>query len=215
MIGIQLSERVKFRILNNLFRYAICILTLSIFSGCASIMSPSRWQLNIDTHPAGAKVEIRNSDGILAYAGITPASAFLRGGKGFFEKESYMVKLNLEGWDEKSIPVNCVINDWYWFNILFGGFIGMAIVDPATGAMYKLDRENINVRFDPNTTKAIISDSQIFELGETVRVPHGFSTIPGKIVEVKKETVIVEYPLKGKMVRTEIDNYMVIRSQIP
>ena len=30
------------------------------------------------------------------------------------------------------------LSGWYWGNIVFGGLIGMLIVDPATGAMYKL-----------------------------------------------------------------------------
>ena len=37
------------------------------------------------------------------------------------------------------------VEGWYWGNILFGGLIGMIIVDPATGAMYKLDTEAVDV----------------------------------------------------------------------
>ncbi|WP_174263189.1 CsgG/HfaB family protein [Citrifermentans bemidjiense] len=31
------------------------------------------------------------------------------------------------------------MNGWYWGNIVFGGVIGLLIVDPATGAMWKMD----------------------------------------------------------------------------
>jgi len=36
------------------------------------------------------------------------------------------------------------VNGWYFGNILLGGLIGMLIVDPATGAMYRLDSDYIN-----------------------------------------------------------------------
>jgi len=42
------------------------------------------------------------------------------------------------------------ISGWYWGNILFGGLIGMLIVDPITGAMYKLPK-NTNVSLDGNS----------------------------------------------------------------
>jgi hypothetical protein len=41
--------------------------------------------------------------------------------------------------------VGSKVEGWYWGNILFGGLIGMIIVDPATGAMYKLDTEAVDV----------------------------------------------------------------------
>lgn len=38
------------------------------------------------------------------------------------------------------------VNGWYiGGNLLFGGVIGWLIVDPATGAMWKLDTNEINV----------------------------------------------------------------------
>ncbi len=50
----------------------------------------------------------------------------------------------MDGYESKIIPINCSINGWYFGNIIFGGLIGLIIVDPATGAMYRLDLENIN-----------------------------------------------------------------------
>jgi hypothetical protein len=37
-----------------------------------------------------------------------------------------------------SYPITSKIDGWYFANIVFGGLIGMVIVDPATGAMFKL-----------------------------------------------------------------------------
>jgi len=46
------------------------------------------------------------------------------------------------------------MSGWYWGNILIGGLIGMLVVDPLTGAMYKLpDGANANLG-NPLTAKA-------------------------------------------------------------
>ena len=77
----------------------------------------------------------------------------LKSGAGFFQKESYQVRFELAGYEVRSIPVECRVNGWYWGNILLGGVIGMLIVDPATGAMYKLDVPNVYETLSKATTK--------------------------------------------------------------
>jgi hypothetical protein len=47
------------------------------------------------------------------------------------------------GYETKKINVECSINGWYFGNIVFGGLIGFLIVDPVTGAMFKLDHPGI------------------------------------------------------------------------
>lgn len=47
------------------------------------------------------------------------------------------------GYEEKIIPLECTLNGWYAGNIFLGGIIGFLIVDPATGAMYKLNTDAI------------------------------------------------------------------------
>jgi hypothetical protein len=49
----------------------------------------------------------------------------------------------MDGYETKTISVECKLNGWYFGNILIGGLIGLLIVDPATGAMYKLSSEGI------------------------------------------------------------------------
>lgn len=124
---------------------ALCaIATIALFSSCASIVSKSNWPLTINTNPNGVNVEITNHKRIVVYKGNSPMTTKLKSAAGFFEKESYSVKLSMEGYQEKVIPVSCNLNGWYFGNILFGGLIGLLIVDPATGAMYRLDTETIN-----------------------------------------------------------------------
>lgn len=42
------------------------------------------------------------------------------------------------------------MDGWYFGNILFGGLIGFLIVDPATGAMYTLKPDTLNVHLVSN-----------------------------------------------------------------
>jgi hypothetical protein len=50
----------------------------------------------------------------------------------------------MKGYNSRTVSVTFSIDDWYFGNILFGSLIGMLIVEPATGAMWKLDTEFIN-----------------------------------------------------------------------
>jgi hypothetical protein len=90
------------------------------------------------SNPARATVIITEKFGHQVFRGKTPLVTKLRSGAGFFSKESYTVTISLPGYQTKEIHVECKLNGWYFGNIFFGGVIGMLIVDPATGAMYKL-----------------------------------------------------------------------------
>lgn len=121
----------------------IFLLSVSILTSCASIVSKSSWPFTVDSNPTGAKVTITNKAGREVYLGKTPAAMKLKSGSGFFGKESYTVALSMNGFETRKVTVDCKLNGWYFGNVIFGGLIGMLIVDPATGAMYKLDGEGV------------------------------------------------------------------------
>ena len=70
--------------------------------------------------------------------GVTPATITLNSSEGYFQPAKYVVEFNRKGVTQ-SVPLNASINGWYFANFLFGGIIGLLIVDPATGAMWRLD----------------------------------------------------------------------------
>ena len=117
---------------------AVCI------TGCASIVSKSIYPVSINSTPS-AKIEVTNSSGQVVFEGQTPVSVELESGKKFFKRESYKVKFSQDGYDSQTVPIYFKMDGWYWANLIIGGVIGMLIVDPATGAMYKLDTEFVNV----------------------------------------------------------------------
>ncbi|MEX6686539.1 hypothetical protein QTN47_03485 [Danxiaibacter flavus] len=139
---------------------AIAVAFAMLSTGCASIVSKSNWPFSVDTNPAGAEISVTNRKGIEVYKGTSPAAFKLKSGSSFFAKESYTITLTKSGFETKKMTVECKLNGWYFGNILLGGVIGMLIIDPATGAMYKLDNHGI---FETMKTKSANASLQIIE----------------------------------------------------
>lgn len=125
-------------------KFSVYIFVIVLFSSCATIVSKSTWPFSVDTHPSGAKVVITNKKGKEIFRGRTPTAMRLKSGAGFFAKESYVVTLSMDGFETTKINVECKINGWYFGNIVFGGLLGLLIIDPATGAMFKLADDGIS-----------------------------------------------------------------------
>ena len=108
-------------------------------SGCASIVSRSRYPVMITSSPDRANILVTDKRGRPVYQGVTPATLELKSGSGYFGKAEYYVAFQKEGYAERIIPIRYKLDGWYFGNLLFGGLLGLLIIDPATGAMYKLD----------------------------------------------------------------------------
>jgi hypothetical protein len=125
------------------FKKILAISAVTVLTSCASIVSKSNWPFSVDSNPEGAKVIITNKKGKEVFVGKTPTALKLKSGAGFFSKESYTVELIMNGYESKKVNIECKVNGWYFGNFIIGGLIGLLIVDPATGAMYKLDSKGI------------------------------------------------------------------------
>jgi hypothetical protein len=121
-----------------------------VLSGCASIVSKSVYPLSINSHPSNVAIMITDKKGKEIFRGNTPVTVVLNAGSGYFSRAEYQVKFSSPGFDEKIVPVTFKIDGWYFGNIFFGGLIGMLIIDPATGAMWKLDSEFLNITLNPS-----------------------------------------------------------------
>jgi len=124
-----------------------------LFTSCASILSKSKWPVSFETEPAKASVIVTDKKENIVYEGTTPSAIKLKSGAGFFGKASYTVKFHLDGYEDKLVPLSCNINGWYFGNIAIGGLVGLIIVDPATGAMWKLDKDQIYEKLQPANAK--------------------------------------------------------------
>ncbi|MFA7115820.1 MAG: hypothetical protein WC140_01105 [Bacteroidales bacterium] len=145
----------------------ILLIGIILFSpSCASIVSTSSYPLLVNSSPSEANIIITNKKGIEVYSGTTPTVIQLDANSGFFGKACYQVKFTKEGYDSKTVPVFFKLDGWYFGNIIFGGLIGMLIVDPATGAMYKLDTEFLNETLTQSTASITIKKLKIYSLNE-------------------------------------------------
>lgn len=106
--------------------------------GCASIVSKSEYPVSITSNPTGADFVVKRANGLPIASGVTPATITLGAADGFFKPAKYTVEFRRKG-AAQSVPLTAKIDGWYFGNILFGGLIGLLIVDPATGAMWTLN----------------------------------------------------------------------------
>lgn len=137
-----------------------------VLSGCASIVSRSSYPVSIATTPPGASISITDKKSKEVYKGTSPATVTLKSGAGYFSKAEYQVKLSSPGYAEQIIPINYKLNGWYFGNLLIGGFIGMLIVDPATGAMWKLETAPLNVTLAKTAETATTPTLKVIDISD-------------------------------------------------
>jgi hypothetical protein len=116
-----------------------------LITSCATIFGKSSYPVSINSNPNGADISITDKKGKEVYKGQSPATVTLKSGAGYFSRAEYQVRISSKGYAEQIVPVNYKLNGWYFGNIFLGGFLGMLIVDPATGAMWKLDTPPISI----------------------------------------------------------------------
>ena len=136
-----------------------------LFSSCASIVSKSIYPVSISSNPIGARISITDKFGKEIYLGNTPATVRLKAGAGYFSRAEYQVKFSSPGYDDKIVPITFKLDGWYFGNIIFGGLIGILIVDPATGAMWKLETEFLNETLSKSTA-SIAPEMKIMNINE-------------------------------------------------
>jgi len=138
---------------------AMVAVSFMTFSSCATIFGHSQYPVVINSVPSSAKVTITDKRGQVVFMGKTPASVKLKSAFGYMAKAQYSIKVQAPGYADQVYPLNARLNGWYFGNILIGGLIGMLIVDPASGAMFKMDNPtniNINLEQEDNSQSALI-----------------------------------------------------------
>ncbi|MEC3965254.1 hypothetical protein [Flagellimonas halotolerans] len=145
---------------------AIFLAATFLFSSCASIVSKGSYPISINSAPSEAKIVIKDKKGIEIFSGQTPATLKLKAGSGFFGKARYQVTFSKAGYDTKTVPVDFKLDGWYFGNLLLGGLIGMLIIDPATGAMYKLETEFLNETLIQATASNQNNGLKVYDLNE-------------------------------------------------
>jgi hypothetical protein len=116
----------------------IMVLSFTLTS-CASIVGQSVFPVTINSNPSDAKVSITDERGVDIYAGRTPTTVTLAAGESYFHAKVYNLTFSKEGYAQQHAQIRATLSGWYFGNILFGGLIGLLIVDPLTGKMWKIN----------------------------------------------------------------------------
>ena len=144
----------------------ILFLMVIFNQNCATLISRNIYPFTIETIPENATIIVKNRRGKEVYKGTSPATIALRSGAGYFQKASYVVTISSEGYQDWSFPIKSTLDAWYAGNLLFSGLFGFLIVDPATGAMYKLKGDFVRVKLEQSEKLSNPNELKIFRLND-------------------------------------------------
>jgi len=118
--------------------FVLMLAGLFLFSSCATIIKGTNQTVSIQSEPAGAECDVKDSKTGIKVAHITtPGAVNLKRGSGYFQSPDYRITCNLLNYNTGETPLISEVNGWYLGgNLLFGGLIGYFIVDPLSGAMW-------------------------------------------------------------------------------
>lgn len=122
----------------------VLLVSLLLSYSCATLLSDSDYAISIISVPTKAKIVITDKEGSEVFSGQTPATVELKSGNGYFAKAFYQVKFVKNGYETKTVPIHFTLDGWYFGNLFLATAIGMLIVDPITGAMYRPETQLIN-----------------------------------------------------------------------
>ena len=117
---------------------ASVLIVMFFVTGCATIVGKDLFSVPFQSNPDGANVIVKDEKGMVLYTGVTPTMFTLKAGESYFHAKSYTVTFSKAGYTDQTITVKAEMSGWYWGNLLFGGFVGLLIVDPISGKMWKL-----------------------------------------------------------------------------
>ena len=149
---------------------AILACATLLLTNCASIVSKSSWPVTISSNPAGANVTVTNQKGVNIHTATTPTTVTLNSGGGFFKRAEYHLTFTSKGHAPHTVELKARMNGWFVGNLVFGGLIGILIVDPATGAMWKLD-DQVNVNLTGSKLASAVGDPMQLRIVDRSQIP--------------------------------------------
>src|SRR5438094_8063303 len=139
------------------------VLVALVATGCASIVKGSEQKVSFKSEPSEARVvitDVRAGKEILV--GSTPFTASLKRGAGYFKKAKYNVTVEKAGYKPETIMLEGTPGGWYIGGNFVVGGMGWLIVDPATGAMWTLEPNDVKVILKKQTVLGPPDDGLTF-----------------------------------------------------
>jgi hypothetical protein len=134
---------------------AAAIGVCTALSGCATIVHGGPRPVSVASTPPGATVSIYDRDNTLVETNTTPFVAQLPTKYSYFKGQTYRLVFEMPAHERTEVKLEPSLSGWYFGNIVFGGLIGMLVVDPITGSMYNLSPKKIEQTLSPNQAELI------------------------------------------------------------
>ena len=117
----------------KMLKAGLTVLTLIVLSGCGAIMHGGRQTIDVQSTPAGAKIETNP----VSMVYTTPSTLNLE------RKHSYILTFTSPGYSPATVAVNNSLGvGTVVMDVLFGGLIGI-VIDAVTGSWYGLSPESV------------------------------------------------------------------------
>lgn len=139
------KRKGKLKMTFSLKMICIALITIFVFSGCATILAGGPDMVVVNSNPQGATIIL---DGVPV--GVTPATiSFSRSCEG-------VVVLEKPGYQNTRLDVDKVVNGWVFGNLIIGGLIGLG-VDLATSNQGKYSTSPIFLSMPPTQNASATS----------------------------------------------------------
>ena len=124
--------------------------------GCATVVNSSSQSIRVVSEPRDVRVRVYDYARARDVAkGETPATFDLPRGGGYFEAGRYRVTASKEGFQDAEMEIRAVLSPWFVFgNLVLGGLVGWIVVDPTTGAMWRLEPDVAFLKLAPVASEA-------------------------------------------------------------
>lgn len=155
----------------NRIHQALALTSLLLAAGCASIVSKTSREVNLRSNPSGVRVAVIDETGKSVFDGQTPSVVKLKTGKPYFGKKTYTITFSQDGYHQHTATVQSTLNGWYIGNLGFGGLLGLLVVDPLTGAMWRINEKEVIAQLAP--LQAGAADEVELRVVEWNQVPEG------------------------------------------
>lgn len=124
----------------NKVMLSLCIVSLLVSTGCATIVSKSNYPVSVASKPSEVKFNVINSEGEILFSGKTPTVVNLKAADGFLRSARYEITFEKEGYQTTTRNINSTIDEWYFGNLISFTLMGL-LIDSASGAMWKIDKD--------------------------------------------------------------------------
>lgn len=165
-------------------------------AGCASIISDSDYPVSFQSQLNGVNFTVTDERGRVVHQGVAPTTITLPAGDGFFDAASYTIEYTKDGYEAGRTELKAGLDGWYIGNIIFGGLLGILIIDPATGAMWRLDdtaHAPAMAQVQPPLAPTETTDAELALKLEELRVLHERELITQSEYEAKRAELLATF----------------------